>query len=138
MRSSVVSVLLQACTVLVGLAGSSHLAEARCRTAGPDEAPYGANEFILLPEQDVRQVRGVAYLGLSADFAKDVVVEVYNYEGNDYEGNDGYKNYKAVSEVLKSRRIVACVTDSDGKFSFSGLRAGRYLLHLGTRDPAGL
>jgi hypothetical protein len=129
MHPSIVSAWLQVGTVLLGL-GISQLAEARCRSARPEEVPHGANELILLAEQEVREVRGVVYFGWSKEFAKEVVVEVYNYEGNE--------NYEAVAESLKGGRIMACVTDSDGKFSFSGLKEGKYLLRLGTRDMAGM
>ena len=44
--------------MLLGLIGSSQQAEARCRSAKPEEVPHGANEFILLAEQEVRQIRG--------------------------------------------------------------------------------
>jgi hypothetical protein len=129
MYPSVTSALL-VCTVVLCLVGSSQLAEARCKRARPDEVPHGANEFHLLAEQEVRQIGGsVSSLG-DSEFAEDVVVEVYNYEGND--------SYEAVSEALKGRRIAACVTGSDGRFSFSGLKPGRYLLHLGMRDMRGI
>lgn len=118
---------LPTCTLLLGL-GISQLAEARCTSAKPEEVPHGANEFILLAEQQVRHIRGVVSFG--GEFAQGVVVEVYRHGGKD--------NYEAVSETLKSKRIVACVTGSDGKFSFSGLKPGRYLLHLGMRDVPGI
>lgn len=128
---SVISAL-QVCTVVLCLVGSSPLAEARCRRARPDEVPHGANEFRLLAEQEVRQIRGVVSSLGDAEFQEDVVVEIYNYEGN-----DSY-SYEAVSKVLKGRRIAACVTGSNGRFSFSGLKPGRYLLHLGMRDVRGI
>jgi uncharacterized protein (DUF2141 family) len=85
--------------------------------------------FILLPEKEVGQIRGNVFQA-NMEFAQDVVVEVYNYEGND--------SYEAASQALKSKRIAACVTGPDGKFSFSDLKPGRYLMHLGTRDVAGM
>jgi|SRR5215469_12510773 len=129
MHPSVISGCLQVCTVLLGLVGSSQLAEARCRRARLEEVPHGANEFIVFAEQEVRQIRGVVSF-LTDEFAENVVVEVYHHEGND--------TYEAVSQTLKSKRIVACVTGSDGKFSFSGLKPGKYLLHLGMRDRWGI
>lgn len=121
--------LLQVCAILLALTGISQLAEARCRSAKADDVPHGANMFILLAEKEVRQVRGNVFQA-SMEFAQDVVVEVYNFGGND--------GYEAASQALKSKRIAACVTGPDGKFSFSGLKPGRYLLHLGTRDVAGM
>ena len=128
MHSSVIRAWMQVCVVLLGLLVSSQLAEGRCRKARPEEVPHGANQFILLAEQEVRQIRGVVSLG--DEFEKNVVVEVYRHEGTD--------SYEAASKTLKSERLAACVTGSDGRFSFSGLKPGKYLLHLGMISKGGI
>ena len=131
MPRSVINAWLQVCTVSLGLAGSSQLAEARCRSARPEEVPHGANEIIVLTEQEVKQIRGVVSIGWDDQFAQDVVVEVYNYPGRD-------DSYEAVKQALQTKRIAACVTGEDGKFTFSGVKPGKYLLLLGTHDVAGI
>jgi hypothetical protein len=101
----------------------------RCRPAAPDEVPHGANEFIQLEEQSIEQMRGTVFL--NHEPARDIVVEIYDYTGTD--------SYDDLSRALKEQqRIAACVTGPDGKFSFSGLGTGTYLLRAGTRLPNGI
>ena len=60
--------------------------------------------------------------------AKNIVVELYNYSGGD--------SYQDVSRVLREqKRVAACLTGTDGRFSFAGLKPGKYLFRAGTRDP---
>ena len=108
------------------------LAEAQCKRPKAGDTPHGANEFILLNERTVGRIHGRVFLPnymIKAKRvpAKDIVVEIYSYSGGD--------SSQDVDRVLRERkRVAACLTGADGRFSFEGLRRGRYLLRAGTRE----
>jgi hypothetical protein len=103
----------------------SHLAQAQCKKAKADDVPHGANEFILLNGGTLGRIHGTVFLPNSIR-AEDVVVEVYTYSGRN--------EYATVKKVLsEQKRVAACITGSDGRFSFPRLKPGRYLLRAGTR-----
>ncbi len=124
-RANLVSVLLCITTFL-------QLAEAQCKKPKVDDTPHGANEFILLNERAVGRIHGRVILPnymikAGRVRAKDIVVELYSYGGGD--------SYKDVSRVLREQeRVAACMTGVDGRFSFTGLKQGQYLLRAGTRE----
>ena len=119
---------------LVFFITSTPFSKAQCRKAPIEDVPHGANEFILFAEQEVAQIHGKAFIpsDLPKDYqaaAKDVVVEVYVY--------DGKEDYDDVSKTLREKkRVAACITGPDGNFSFPRLKRGRYLLRVGTRKFA--
>jgi hypothetical protein len=116
-------------SVLACLLSWSMPMEAQCKRPKDDDRPHGANEFILFDKGTVGRIRGEVYFsGVSiGQQAKDIVVELYKYSGG-----DDYKDvYKTLSE---QKRMVACLTGVDGKFSFPEIKPGKYLLRAGTRD----
>lgn len=97
-----------------------------CRKAQPEDAPQGANELIELARQRVDNLSGTVMFP-NEEPAGDVVVEVYRHSG------------KLQSPVtVQPPRLAACITGDDGKFSFVGLKPGKYLLRVGTRKFAGI
>ena len=118
--------------VLLCITGFLQLAEAQCKKPTADDIPHGANEFILLDERTVGRIHGRVFLPnymikAGRVRAKDIVVELYSYGGGD--------SYQDVSKVLREQqRVAACLTGADGRFSFTGLKQGRYLLRAGTRE----
>jgi hypothetical protein len=117
------------CNVLVCVLCSVQFAGAQCKKARNNDSPHGANEFILLKERTVRQIHGSVFFPKDNKAgrarAENIVVELYSYIGGE--------NYNDVNQVLQERkRVVACVTSHDGRFSFVGLKQGRYLLRAGT------
>jgi hypothetical protein len=116
---------------LAGVVCFSQLAQAQCKQAGDNDSPHGANEFVLLKEKRVGRIHGRVffpnYMVKSGRVrAEDIVVELYNYSGGD--------SYEDVNRALREqKRMAACLTGHDGRFSFVGLKQGRYLLRAGTR-----
>ena len=112
-------------TILVILFGSTtfvSLSSADCRKAKHDEVPTGANMFVQMDTQTVPTIRGkVSFPDGGA--AEHVVVEIFRYAGSD--------SYEDIKKALEQKRMKACVTREDGKFSFSGLKPGKYLLRAG-------
>jgi len=105
----------------------SVVCHAECRRAH-DEVPHGANELIELREQTVNRVSGTILVGFGgSEPAGNVVVELYRREGN-----------LSVQKTVQQSRVIACVAGSDGRFSFSGLKSGRYLLRVGMAEQAGI
>src|SRR5262245_25660033 len=115
----------------IGIMGCMQFAVAQCRKAKDEDIPHGANEFILVDGGMIRRVHGMAFFRNVAfetgrEPVKDIVVEVYIYSGSD--------SYQDVNKVLgMKKRVAACVTEDDGKFSFPTFKPGRYLLSAGTR-----
>lgn len=105
------------------------LAEYKCKQAGDEDRPRGGN-FVLAGEGPVRAIYGTV---LSKDERADtweplgdVVVELYSYSGG--------ANQEEVSKAVREqKRVAACLTGGDGKFSLSGLKPGRYLFRAGSR-----
>jgi len=111
--------------VLILTIGFLQLAGAQCKKPSDKDTPHGANEFILIDEGVVGRVHGT--VEAHGDYAKDIVVELYSYSGSD--------SYQDVSKVLRlQKRVAACLTGDDGRFSFARLKPGRYLLRAGTRE----
>ena len=119
--------------VLICLAGLLQLAGAQCKKPKDEDRPHGANEPVLVAGRKVGRIYGRALFPDDASKegwvrARDVVVEIYNY------GGDGTR--EDVSKVVREqKRVAACLTGGDGKFSFPDLKPGMYLLRAGTRAP---
>ncbi len=117
------------CSVLFCVVSFAQVLEAQCKKPKDNEVPHGANEFILLADQVVERIQGRVFFPNSEPM-EDIVLEVYRYNG----GN----SYQEISQVVQGqKRVAACLTGADGKFSFTRLRAGNYLLRAGTRHTKG-
>jgi hypothetical protein len=93
----------------------SVVCHAECRRAHNDEVPHGANELIELREQTVKRVSGTILVGFGgSEPAGNVVVELYRREGN-----------LDVQKTVQQSRVIACVTGSDGRFSFFRPQVGQ-------------
>ena len=106
----------------------SIVCNAECRRAQEDEVPHGANELIELKEQTIKRVFGTISIGFGNSApTPNVVIEVYRTtENQDFQ------------KTVQQKRLTACVTGPDGRFSFPELKPGRYLLRVGMREPAGI
>ena len=112
--------------------GFFQLAEAQCKKPKDDDIPHGANEFILFDERTLGRIHGRVFfpnymIKAGRERAKDIVVELYSYTGG-----DSYQDVRKA--ILGQKRVAACLTGGDGRFSFAGLKRGRYLLRAGTRN----
>jgi hypothetical protein len=103
----------------------SIVCNAECRRALEAEVPHGANELIERKEQTVNRVVGTIPIGFRDSApTPNVVVEVYRSIAN----QDFHK-------TVQQNRLTVCVTGPDGRFSFPELKPGRYLLHVGMKEP---
>jgi hypothetical protein len=112
-----------------GVSGGAEMsAEYKCKQAKDEDRPPG--KFVFAGEGTVGAIYGTI---LSKDEradtwepVRDVVVELYNYSGG--------ANQEDISRAVREqKRVAACLTGDDGKFSLSGLKPGRYLFHVGAR-----
>jgi hypothetical protein len=104
------------------------LAEYKCKQAGDEDRPRGG-KFVFGGEGKFKTIYGTV---LSKDESGkfeplgDVVVELYSYSGG--------ANQEDVSKAVREqKRVAACLTGGDGKYSFPELKPGRYLLRAGSR-----
>jgi hypothetical protein len=116
---------------LICLLGLFQLAEAQCTQPKGEDSPHGGKEFVLVEGRVVGRIYGrTLFPDAKAKGgwrrAKDVVVEIYSY------GGDGTR--EDVRRVVREqKRVAACLTGGDGKFSFPDLKPGMYLFRAGTR-----
>jgi len=99
---------------------------AECRKAHDDEVPQGANMLVELTEQKIHDLFGTVFLPADEP-AEDIVVEVYRQSGK-----------QEYNQTVQQKRLAACVTRAEGKFSFPGLKPGTYLVQAGVRRPHGI
>lgn len=120
--------------VLICVAGFLQPAEAQCKKPKDEDKPHGANAPVVVAGRTVGRIYGrTLFPDDKAEEgwvrAKDVVVEIYNYSG------DGSR--EGMRKVLREqKRVAACLTGGDGKFSFPELEPGMYLFRAGTRAPS--
>jgi hypothetical protein len=104
------------------------LAEYKCKQAGDEDRPRGG-KFVFGGEGKFKAIYGtILSKGESGKFEPmgDVVVELYSYSG-------GANQEDVIKAVREQKRVAACLTAGDGKFSFPGLKPGRYLFRAGSR-----
>lgn len=100
-----------------------------CRTATEVEIPLGGNHIITQNAGKVKQIKGTTTFWIDGKVFEDVVVEVYAV--NKTEERDFTEKTWKIADNKK--REVACVTGKNGKFQFSNLQKGLYILRIGTR-----
>lgn len=116
--------------IAVCLIGLIQASAAQCREAKESEIPHGANELIQLKSRTVPRVYGTV-LWPTGEAAKKIVVEIFHFDGSE-------DDYRDLNTAIEQPRTTACVTGDDGRFSFPGLKPGKYLLRAGTSDEAGV
>jgi hypothetical protein len=103
--------------------------QSACRKAGSQDHAHGANETIEYSARTLRQINGIVSDPTGAVMT-DVVVEAYFY--------DKSERTRRAPEIAQSKaRVAAALTGAKGNFCFRGLRSGRYVLNIGTRQSAG-
>ena len=117
------------CAFALGVVIVADVAEARCKNAKDGDVPHGANELIQLTDQTVSSIRGEVSWP-TGEPAKDIVVEIFIYTGGD--------SSEDMNKALAQKRVAACITGEDGKFSFPHVKRGKYLLRAGTRESRGI
>lgn len=107
------------------------IAGAQCTQPKDEDIPHGAKEFVMVKGRVVGRIYGRALFPddkakEGGRRAKDVVVEIYSY--------GGVGTREDVDRVVREqKRVAACLTGGDGKFSFPDLKPGMYLFRAGTR-----
>jgi len=117
------------CAFALGVVIVADVAEARCKNGKDGDVPHGANELIQLTDQTVSSIRGEVSWP-TGEPAKDIVVEIFIYTGGD--------SSEDMNKALAQKRVAACITGEDGKFSFPHVKRGKYLLRAGTRESRGI
>jgi hypothetical protein len=118
------------CFVVIFLLASVEVSLAQCRKAHDDEISHGANELVQLRSRTVSHVHGTVRFPRDEP-AKDIVVEIFRFEGDEHEYGD-------LRKAMEHKRVAACVTGNDGKFDFPGLKPGKYLLRAGIIRSGGI
>ena len=95
----------------------------KCMPAKADEVPRGANMVIEIHLGKVKKLKGRVMLQDDTP-AEEAIVEVFDYKKSDK--GDLY-NIPQLRE-----RQTACKVSKDGRFCFSNLPSGTYLLRVGT------
>ena len=96
----------------------------KCTPAKANETPVGANEIVEINGGKVKQLKGYV-TDLNGDYINGVIVEVFDYKNADKD--------KSLYNIANSRkRRAACWVSKDGRFCFSNLPRGDYLLRVGT------
>lgn len=98
-----------------------------CQKALENDRPHGANEDIEYLRKTLTRIRGRVVYYNNDKPADDIVVEVYKVANED-------KSLRPHKIALRGGRFAACVTGSDGAFSFPDLPSGSYVLRAGTRS----
>src|SRR5215472_12355543 len=117
------------CVVALCVFSVTDTAEGRCKNAKDGDVPHGANMLIQLTDQTVSSIRGEVSWP-TGEPAKDIVVEIFIYTGGD--------SSEDMNKALAQKRVAACITGEDGKFSFPHVKRGKYLLRAGTRESRGI
>ncbi|MFL6231055.1 MAG: carboxypeptidase-like regulatory domain-containing protein [Pyrinomonadaceae bacterium] len=102
----------------------------QCQSALEDDYPHGANEEIEIRGGTVKSIRGKVIYP-NGEPKEGAVVEVYSYASSD-------KNLRPYELVREKKRIAACLTDENGRFCFTGLPSGKYVVRAGTRISEGM
>ena len=103
---------------------------AQCRRARSGDIVHGANVYVFLEPASLRRIHGRLMLP-GEEPAGDAVVEIYRY----YDQRDAQEPWKIPEN---RRRLAACLTDGQGRFSISQAKPGKYLLRAGVRQSSGL
>jgi hypothetical protein len=107
-------VFLLTLAVLFGV--PSQRTSCACKPVLPTQEPLGGNETIIQTvPKPVKNVHGTVLFMVSQNPVDRVIVEVFDYP-------------------VRRKRRAACMTGADGKFYFTRLPAGRYVLKVGTSN----
>ena len=117
--------------LLILLAVPLPSSKCRCRKV-KDESPVLGTVFATMNGGRVRKLQGTVF-SPSGNVMEDAIVEVYDNRSN---ADDEYISYEAVKESTNLKRKTACMTGEDGRFCFTSLPPGRYLLIVGHRNDS--
>ena len=115
--------------LLIPLAAPLPSSKCQCRKV-KDETPVLGTVFVAMNGGRVRKLQGVV-LYPNGDIMKDAIVEVFE---NRSKADDENISPAEVSLSTNRKRKAACMTGEDGRFCFSNLPPGRYLLRVGHRN----
>jgi hypothetical protein len=101
-----------------------------CRCRGLLQgAPTMGNLFGTLSAGSMRIIQGTAFYPNTGKRVNEAIIEVYE---NSSKFNDANIPYSEVDKIIAQQPKAACMTGSDGKFCFTDLPPGKYLLRIGT------
>jgi len=101
-----------------------------CVKADDNAVPHGANEIVEYKSRTLKSIHGTVTLP-NGEPVNNAVVEVY-------ESTKANKDQSAYKIATTEYRRFACLPDQQGHFCLSDLPSGRYVLRIGTLEPAGV
>jgi hypothetical protein len=101
-----------------------------CAKADDNDVPHGANEIVEFDSRTLKTIQGTVTLP-NDEPVNNAVVEVY-------ELTKANKDKSAYEIASTEQRKFACLPDQNGHFCLSDLSSGRYVLRIGTLQPAGV
>ena len=106
----------------------AHPGYAQCKKVPDNVKPNLGNEYIELTGIKVPQLVGKVLLPDGTP-ENEAVVEVYKYPKE--------KNFPSMNVPYTQKRIAACLTGEDGRFLFTKIKPGKYLLRAGVWRKTG-
>jgi len=116
--------LIATVLVIVFLSGYPQREKCRCSTASVDQKTSWGHQNVIIKEDGIfKSIRGRVVLAINEQPLSGVLVEVYDKP-------EGLLLSWQEREARKTqqRRIAACVTGVDGRFSFPKVPSGEYEL----------
>lgn len=119
--------LLTSILLLALLGNPTGRPSCQCQPATEGEVPHGANENLQFASQTVREIHGMVS-SPAGQPSSEIIVEVF-----DIKDGDSNLDLSQIAEQRKRRR--ACRVGEDGKFCFTELPSGKYLIRTGVLAP---
>ena len=92
-------------------------------------SPTMGNQIVYINGGRLRKIQGTVFYPNSRKPVNEAIIEVYE---NHSQFRDENIPYQEASKIIAQARKLACMSEVGGRFCFTGLRPGNYLLRVGT------